>query len=144
MLKSRFSPRNFSRAWVRRGGSALPTFRAAVSIRNAATRASHSGTDRRGRSMPRPSQMASMKLRLDLRLRVAVDVPPRQRLRLVGAVVVPRRVDAEAGEVDEAPQRPALARLEEVAQAADVDGAVLLDRPPVADLCRGVEDDLGA
>ena len=81
---------------------------------------------------------------LDLALGVAVDVRGGQRLRLVGAEVVAGGVDAEAAEVDEAGQRPAPDRLEQAAQPLDVDGAVLLGRPPVADAGGAVEDEIDA
>ena len=82
--------------------------------------------------------------RLDFRLRVAVDVPGGQWLGLVGAVVMPGGVDAEAAEIDEALQRQRAAGFEQAARRLDVDGAIILDRSPVADLGGTVKDHLDA
>ena len=83
-------------------------------------------------------------LGFDLGLRVAVHVVLRQRLAFVGAVMMARGVDAEAAEVDEATQRHSTAGVEQAAQRLDVDGAIFLDRTPIADLGRAVQHDLDA
>ncbi len=52
-------------------------------------------------------------LGFDLRLRVAVAMPAWQRHGFVGAVVMPRRIDAEAAHVDETRQALPFARVEQ-------------------------------
>ena len=64
MLKSRFSPANFSVAIVIRGGCGL-FFRRNTRSRHGATRlARNSGTDPIGRGSPKPSAIASKNRRL--------------------------------------------------------------------------------
>src|SRR5207237_6384565 len=82
-------------------------------------------------------------LGLHLRLRIAVAVRARQRFALVGAVMMARRIDAEAADVDESRQRLSLARIEQHAKVFDVRLPIFRNWPPVADLCCTVNDNVG-
>src|SRR5206468_951909 len=81
-------------------------------------------------------------LGLDLALSVAVHVQGRDWVALVGAMMMASGVNAERAEVHESLQRALPAGVEEQAESFDIDGAIFLDRPPVAHLGRAVDDHL--